>query len=149
VKCTLERFRVIESGSDASRGASLVGAEGVFSLCAMSSIGVMREGPLHAAIKAFLVRPRDRLEVPAGRFVIDLVRADGEPVEVQTGGFSGLGKKLDALLAEHRVRIVHPVAAERRIVRVDDRGEVVSVRRSPKRATAVVVFDKPLRSRRL
>jgi len=85
----------------------LVGAERVFSLCAMSSIGVMHEGPLHAAIKAFLVRPRDRLEVPVGRFVIDLVRADGELVEVQTGGFSGLGKKVDALLAEHRVRIVH------------------------------------------
>jgi hypothetical protein len=108
----------------------------------MSSIGVMREGPLHAAIKAFLLRPGDRLEVSVGRFVIDLVRADGELVEVQTGGFTGLSKKLDALLDEHRVRIVHPVAAERRIVRVDDHGEVVSVRRSPKRATAVAVFDK-------
>jgi hypothetical protein len=114
----------------------------LFRLCAMSSIGVMREGPLHAAIKAFLVRPGDRLEVPVGRFVIDLVRADGELVEVQTGGFSGLSKKLDALLDKYRVRIVHPVAAERRIVRVDDHGEVMSVRRSPKRATAVAVFDK-------
>jgi hypothetical protein len=120
----------------------LWGAEGVFSLCAMSSIGVMREGPLHAAVKAFLARPGDRLEVPVGRYVIDLVRANGELVEVQTGGFTGLGKKLDALLDEHRVRIVHPVAAERRIVRVDDHGEVVSVRRSPKRATAVAVFDR-------
>jgi hypothetical protein len=82
------------------------------------------------------------LEVPVGRFVIDLVRADGELVEVQTGGFGALGAKLDALLDEHRVRVVHPVAAERRIVRVDEDGQVVSARRSPKRATALEVFDK-------
>lgn len=108
----------------------------------MPTIGVMREGPLHAAVKALLAEPGDRLEVPVGRFVIDLVRADGELVEVQTGGFGALGRKLDALLDGHRVRIVHPIAAERRIVRVDEHGEVVAARRSPKRATAVEVFDK-------
>jgi hypothetical protein len=108
----------------------------------VAAIGVMREGPLHAAVKALLAEPGDRLEVPVGRYVIDLVRADGELVEVQTGGFGALGRKLDALLDEHRVRIVHPIAAERRIVRVDEHGEVVSARRSPKRATAVEVFDK-------
>jgi hypothetical protein len=102
----------------------------------------MREGPLHAAIKLALAQPGDRFEVPVGRFVIDLVRADGELVEVQTGGFGALGAKLDALLDDHRVRIVHPVAAEQRIVRIDEHGEVVSVRRSPKRSTAVAVFDK-------
>ena len=102
----------------------------------------MREGPLHAAVKAALAEPGDRLEVPVGRFVIDLVRADGELVEVQTGGFGALGRKLDALLDEHRMRVVYPVPAERRIVRVDEHGEVLSVRRSPKRATAADVFDK-------
>jgi hypothetical protein len=106
------------------------------------TIGVMREGALHAAVKALLAEPGDRLEVPVGRFVIDLVRADGELVEVQTGGFGALASKLDALLDDHRIRIVHPVAAERRIVRADEHGEVLSARRSPKRATAVEVFDK-------
>lgn len=102
----------------------------------------MREGPLHAAVKARLAEPGDRLEVPVGRFVIDLVRADGELVEIQTGGFGPLGAKLDALLDEHRMRIVHPVAAEARIVRVDSAGEVVATRRSPKRGSALSVFDK-------
>jgi hypothetical protein len=108
----------------------------------VAGIGVMREGPLHAAVKELLSAPGDRFEVPVGRYVIDLVRADGELVEVQTGGFGALGKKLDALLDAHRVRVVHPVAAERRIVRVDAEGEVLSARRSPKRATAVAVFDE-------
>ena len=108
----------------------------------MSGIGVLREGPLHAAVKGLLAEPGDRLEVPVGRFVIDLVRADGELVEVQTGGFGALGRKLDALLDDHRIRVVHPVAAERRIVRLDEHGEVLGARRSPKRVTAVAVFDE-------
>jgi hypothetical protein len=108
----------------------------------VSGIGVLREGPLHAAIKAIVAAPGDRLEVPVGRFVIDVVRADGELVEVQTGGFGPLGVKLDALLDRHRVRIVYPIAVQRRIVRVDEQGQVVSVRRSAKRGTVVEVFDK-------
>jgi hypothetical protein len=111
-------------------------------LSSVSGIGVLREGPLHAAIKARLAGPGDRVEVPIGGFVIDLVRADGELVEVQTGGFAPLGRKLDALLDAHRFRIVYPVAAERRIVRVDADGEITSVRRSPRRASVVEVFDK-------
>ena len=110
--------------------------------CVVSGIGILREGPLHAAVKALLAEPGDRLEAPVGRFVIDLVRADGELVEVQTGGFGALGKKLDALLDNYRIRVVHPVAAERRIVRVDEHGEMIGARRSPKRVTAVAVFDK-------
>jgi hypothetical protein len=108
----------------------------------VSGIGVLREGPLHSAVKATLAGPGDRLEVPVGGFVIDLVRVDGELVEVQTGGFSALGRKLDALLDTHRFRIVYPVAAERRILRVDRDGEITSARRSPKRAGVVEVFDK-------
>jgi hypothetical protein len=108
----------------------------------VSGVGVLREGPLHAAIKAMLAGPGDRLEVTIGRFVIDLVRADGELVEVQTGGFTALGPKLDALLDEHRFRIVHPVAAERRIIRVAADGELTSARRSPKRRGVTEVFDK-------
>jgi hypothetical protein len=109
---------------------------------AVSGIGVLREGPLHAAVKDLFARPGDRAEVPMEGYVIDLVRADGELVEIQTGGFSPLGPKLDALLDGHRMRIVHPVAAERRIVRIDEHGEVLSSRRSPLRGAALDVFDR-------
>ncbi|HEX8085643.1 MAG TPA: hypothetical protein VF529_15225 [Solirubrobacteraceae bacterium] len=108
----------------------------------MTAIGVLREGPLHAAVKDRLARPGDRAEVRVGRFVIDLVRGDGELVEVQTGGFGPLGPKLDALLDEHRMRIVHPIAAERRIVRVDAEGEVLSARRSPLKGRPLAIFDR-------
>lgn len=108
----------------------------------MSGIGVLREGPLHAAVKDLLARPGDVAEVPFGRYVIDLVRSDGELVEIQTGGFSPLGPKLDALLDGHRMRVVHPVPAQRRIVRVDEHGEVLSSRRSPLKGGALDVFDR-------
>ncbi len=45
-----------------------------------------------------LAQPGDRLEVAVGRFVIDVVRADGELIEVQTGGFGPLSTKLDECL---------------------------------------------------
>jgi hypothetical protein len=45
-------------------------------------------------------------------------------------------------LPEHPVLVVHPVAAERRVIRVDASGEVVSARRSPKRDTPLAVFDE-------
>ncbi len=108
----------------------------------VSGIGVLREGPLHAALKDRLARPGDAAEVRVGGFVIDLVRADGELVEIQTGGFAPLGRKLDALLDAHRMRIVFPVPAERRIVRVDANGEVLSARRSPLKGGALDVFDR-------
>jgi hypothetical protein len=101
-------------------------------------IGELREGPLHRELKRLY---GDTFEVRVDGFVIDVVRADGELVEIQTGGFSALRTKLDALLDRHRIRIVHPVAAERRIVRVDANGEVLSARPSPKHPGAAAIFE--------
>jgi hypothetical protein len=104
-------------------------------------IGVLREGPLHRELKRLLAAPGDAFEVKVDGYVIDLVRSDGELVEIQTGGFSPLRAKLDALLDRHRVRIVHPIPALRRIVRVDEDGLVLSAKASPKKPTAATIFD--------
>ncbi|MDA0185247.1 hypothetical protein OJ997_33390 [Solirubrobacter phytolaccae] len=107
----------------------------------MTGIGQLREGPLHRDLKAMLAGPGDAFEVRVDGYVIDLVRADGELVEIQTGGFSPLRAKLDALLDRHRVRIVHPVPTERRILRVDEHGEVLSTKRSPKKPGPATIFE--------
>jgi hypothetical protein len=104
-------------------------------------IGVLREGPLHRDLKALLAAPGDAFEVQVDGYVIDLVRSDGELVEIQTGGFSPLRVKLDALLDRHRVRIVHPIPSERRIIRVDEDGQVLSTKRSPKKPTSAAIFE--------
>lgn len=107
----------------------------------MAGIGELREGPLHASVKALLAAPGDAFEVKVDGYVIDLVRADGELVEVQTGSFSPLRAKLDALLDRHRIRIVHPIPAQRRILRVDEHGEVLSSRPSPKKPGPATIFE--------
>ncbi len=104
-------------------------------------IGTLNEGALHAQLKEWYRRPGDRLEQKVGGYVIDLVR-DGLLVEFQTGGFAPLRKKLDALAQEHRVRLVAPIAVNRRIVRLSDDGEILSSRRSPRHECVHDVFDR-------
>lgn len=106
----------------------------------VSHIGTLNEKPLHASLKQWCALPGDRFEVPVDGYVIDVVR-DELLIEVQTGGFSSMKVKAGALLdGDHRLRIVHPVALDRWIVRVEDDGTIVSRRRSPKHGAVVDVF---------
>ncbi len=73
------------------------------------NIGTQSEGSLHAALKLHVSQPGDRFEVPLDGFVVDLVRGD-TLIEIQTGGFASMGRKLDHLLADYHVHIVHPIA---------------------------------------
>lgn len=103
-------------------------------------IGTLREKPLHASLKRWYAQTGDRVEVPVDGFVIDLVRKD-LLIEVQTRGFSSMKRKLTTLLElDHRVRIVHPIAVDRWIVKVDNDGDVLSRRRSPKHGSPTDVF---------
>lgn len=104
-------------------------------------IGTLNEGALHAQLKAWYAQPGDVAEQPVGPYVVDLVR-DGLLVEIQTGGFAPLRKKLASLLLTHRVRVVAPVAETRRIVRLSDDGEILSSRRSPKHGQVLDVFER-------
>ncbi|MGI9648962.1 MAG: hypothetical protein ACR2OI_10620 [Acidimicrobiia bacterium] len=101
-------------------------------------IGVLREQHLHAAIKEWYRADGDLLEVGVDGFVIDLVR-DDVLIEIQTRGFSSMRRKLDRLLDSHPVRLVHPVAAEKWIRKIDDAGVEVSRRKSPKRGVVADV----------
>ena len=104
-------------------------------------IGTLNEGALHAQLKEWYRRPGDLLEQPAGGFIVDLVRGD-LLVEIQTGGFAPLRRKLELLAQEHPVRLVAPVPLGRRIVRLSDEGEVLSARRSPRRGRIEDVFSR-------
>jgi hypothetical protein len=104
----------------------------------VTAIGSLNEKPLHAALKAWYRRPGDQVEAALDGFVIDLVR-DGLLIEIQTGGFSAMRRKFDHLLDSHRMRLVHPVASVKWIVRHDRDGGETSRRRSPKRGIAADV----------
>jgi hypothetical protein len=104
-------------------------------------IGTLNEGALHAQLKHWYAQPGDRTEQKVDGYVIDLVRG-GLLVEIQTGGFAPLRRKLEVLLESHAVRVVAPIAVSRRIVRVSDDGEVLSSRRSPKHGRIEDVFER-------
>lgn len=101
----------------------------------------LREGSLHAALKAMYAGPGDEVEALVDGHVVDVVRA-GELVEVQTASFASMRRKLEHLVEAHRVLLVHPIPVERLIVRVDADGVLLSRRRSPRRGLPIDLFDE-------
>ena len=107
----------------------------------MTTIGCLNEKPLHAALKEWYREDGDDVEAPVDGFVVDLVR-DGLLIEVQTRGFSSMRPKFDQLLDSYPMRLVHPVAATKWIVKLDANGRAVSRRRSPRRGIAADVCQE-------
>jgi len=104
-------------------------------------IGTLNEKPLHASLKDFYAEEGDRFEVPLDGYCIDLVRGE-LLVEFQTANFGAMRRKLTALLPDHRVRLVHPIAAQKWIVRTSRGGRVLSRRKSPKHGCIDHVFEE-------
>ena len=96
------------------------------------AIGTLNEGALHAQLKDWYRRRGDRIERVVDGFVVDLVRGD-LLVEIQTGGFAPLRRKLELLTRQRRVRLVAPVPLVHTIIRLSDEGELLSARRTPRR----------------
>jgi hypothetical protein len=108
-------------------------------------IGTLAEQSLHAALKDWYTQPGDRLEVRVSGYVIDIVRGD-LLIEIQTGNFSALKRKLGKLVEGHPVRLVHPIPRERWIVRLSADGRsAVSRRKSPKRGRVEDLFVELVR----
>ncbi len=69
-------------------------------------------------------------------FVIDIRRPD-LLIEIQTSSFGAMGKKLDRLLEEHEILLVHPIAVESYLTRPS-----AKARRSPKRGSIYSLFNE-------
>ncbi len=102
-------------------------------------VGTLNETWLHAALKDRYAEPGDRLEATVDGFVVDIVR-DGLLIEIQTGKFRAMRRKLDHLLDTHEVRIVYPVAATKWIVKGPHDGKPGTRRRSPRSGQAHDLF---------
>ena len=105
-------------------------------------IGTLKESSLHNEIKQWYRQEGDLLEIKCGGYTIDILRGDWV-IEVQTGSFSKLRKKLSELLIDHRVRLVYPVPVRKWISRIEELGgTTVSRRFSPKQGSEYSVFDE-------
>jgi hypothetical protein len=85
-------------------------------------------------LKADYAEPGDRFEVPLDGFVIDIVR-DDSLIEIQTGSFGAMGKKLDHLLPSNQILLVYPIAVESYLQKPG-----VKQRKSPKHGSVYDLF---------
>lgn len=106
----------------------------------MAGIGSLNETPLHRALKSHVAPPGSLFEVAVGGYVIDVVAPD-MLIEIQTRSVGKMRTKLGALLPEHRLRLVIPVAGCRWIVKTLPDGGF-SRRRSPKSAGLLDLFHE-------
>ena len=104
-------------------------------------IGTLQERSLHAKIKDLYNTPDSEVEVKVDGYVIDVVRGD-LLIEIQTRKFSAIKKKLFKLMKNHPVRLVHPIAQEKWIVRQSKDGEVIGRRKSPKKMGILHIFEE-------
>jgi hypothetical protein len=103
-------------------------------------INTYNEKALHAAIKQWYAQPGDRLEVPLDGYFIDLIHGD-LLVEIQTGSFGQIRRKLADLCARYPVRLVYPIPAEKWIVMLAQDGSgAASRRKSPRRGKIEDLF---------
>lgn len=103
-----------------------------------SGIGTLNEGSLHAALKEHYAQPGDEFEVPLERFVIDISRpSENLLIEIQTSSFAAMGRKLDRVLDDHRVLLVHPIATGTWLNR-----DGKKPRKSPKKGSVYSIFDE-------
>jgi len=106
---------------------------------ARPGLSTYRERSLHAALKAIYATPGRRVEEAVDGYVVDVVD-EAELIEIQTASFASAARKLRSLVAAHRVLLVHPIAVERWLVRVDADGVILGRRRSPRRGVALDLF---------
>lgn len=103
-------------------------------------IGTLGEKTLHAVLKRCFEPHEENHEIKVGGFVADIVGEDGI-IEIQTGNFSHLRKKLAAFLECAPVTVVYPMSRTKWIMWVDEEtGAVAEKRKSPKSSKPIDAF---------
>jgi hypothetical protein len=106
----------------------------------IAGIGVKRESSLHRSLKIRYADQEGQIETPVGDYVCDAVNGSGEIIEVQTGSFGPLKRKIHDLASRGPVRIIHPIIVNKTIELREKDGSPVSVRKSPRRGTEWDLF---------
>jgi hypothetical protein len=100
----------------------------------------MQQTSLHYALKDYYAPPGAIQEAAMDGYLVDVIAGD-LLIEIQTRNFTALRNKLLDLLERHSVRLVHPIAQEKWIVKLSTQGETpLYRRRSPRRGRAEDVF---------
>lgn len=94
-------------------------------------IGMLSERRLHSVLKFYYDSDESHHEIKIGRFFADIL-CQNEIIEIQTGDLGRLRKKLDTFLSDRTVTLIHPLAKNTTVCRIDpETGECISRRKSP------------------
>ena len=108
----------------------------------MTTIGLLNEKSLHSPLKHWYAKPGDRLEFPLDGYIVDILRGD-HVIEIQTGNFASIKRKMRDLSCRYRVTLIYPVAHERWILEVPGTLQGAIMRRkSPKRQAVNQLFEE-------
>ena len=107
---------------------------------AKNGIGTLGEKTLHAVLKNYFEENDDNHEVKIGSFVSD-IKNDSGIIEIQTGNFNKLRKKLQLFLETDNVTVVFPVAKIKWLLWINEEtGEITKKRKSPRRGRIHDIF---------
>lgn len=102
-------------------------------------IGLLKEHTLHRVMKFYLCSDEKYHEIKIGKLYADVLINDCI-YEVQTKAFNLMRNKLDLFLPSYNVTIVYPIAYRKNIYMTNSFGEVVSVKKSPKKGQVLDIF---------
>lgn len=103
-------------------------------------IGTLNEKSLHVQLKEYLAQEGDQFEVPLDGSVIDIMRGS-QLIEVQTRHLGAMKSKLKKLLPHYKLHLVHPITAEKWLVKHNANGRVTR-RKSPKKGNLYDIFGE-------
>lgn len=106
------------------------------------------EQTIHEQLKEIYARDTGIIESIIGDYRVDVVKED-LLIEIQTSSFSSIRDKLKDLTQDNKVRLVHPIAYQKWIVRLDKNGKQVSSRKSPRRGRIEDIFNELVYTPRL
>ena len=108
----------------------------------MDGVGTLAEKSLHAVIKNYISPNFSDQEIKVEGFIADSFNGK-EIIEVQTGNFQQLRRKLKTFLPLYPVTIVYPIHKNKWIRWINPQtGEISPPRKSPKKGTAYAVFPE-------
>jgi hypothetical protein len=100
------------------------------------------ESTLHRQLKDEYADETSEIEVPFGKYRIDVVR-DGQLIEIQQASLSSIRDKIGKLVKKHPVLVVKPIIVRRQLVKLKSKeGKEVERRLSPKRGKLWDLFDE-------
>ncbi|MBP3436291.1 MAG: hypothetical protein J6K61_00080 [Clostridia bacterium] len=100
-----------------------------------SSVGLLSEKTLHAALKLYYEPDLSFHEQKIGPYFADICK-EGSIIEIQTASFGRLSEKLSFFLPDYRVTVVYPIPATKYLSWISaENGEILSRRKVGKKGS--------------